>query len=141
MQYILIVHRVSMLSSITYKIMPSTKWNIKELASGELRQISIRLNNSDCFVRLELTKKLPCQEFDYTEEDYTKFKKLSENLEVTFVKYSDLQTLREVLNILSEDLEFYIDNDHGTILQNSEFMNLWNEMPTWDWARDSLEED
>jgi hypothetical protein len=155
MVYILIIHRAFMMNSIDSKNFPSVNWKIEKLESDEQTQILIRsldgpelmlLNSEagynyvnrlgDCWVRLELTTKLPNESFGYTEEEYLKLNKLSNSLEATFVKYSDLHTLREVLNLLSQQLEFYIDNDFGTLLLNSEFMELWNNNLTWDWSKD-----
>jgi hypothetical protein len=139
MQYILIIHPPSMLSSIRNNGIHSDKWDVEELGTVKSNQISIKSSIDDCFVRLELTTKLPNEDFDYTEEELIEFSSLFGEVEVTFIKYSGLHALREVLNILSQNFDFYIDNDHGLILRNNDFMDLWNKNLTWDWVRDSLE--
>ena len=156
MVYILIIHHASMLDSINDKNIPSTKWEIQKLGVEEESQILIssiddpiiytsiqsgdRYNyvkrTAGYYIRLELTTKLNGNIFGYTEEEWLKLISLSDKLEYTFVKYSDLETLREILNLLSERIEFYIDNDFGTLLHNKEFMYLWNENPSWDWSND-----
>ncbi len=156
MVYILIIHHASMLDSINNKNIPSTKWKIEKIGVDEQSQILISLidepptytpiqsdvgfnyvkRTGGYYIRLELTTKLPSNSFDYTEEDWLKLTTLSDELEYTFIKYSDLETLREILNLLSERLEFYIDNDFGTLLHNKKFMYSWNKNPSWDWSND-----
>jgi hypothetical protein len=158
MVYILIIHHASMLDSINDKNILSTKWKIQKLGVDEESQILISSidnppiytsiqsdggynyvkRSGGCYVRLELTTKLDSNsfDFDYTEKEWLELTSLSDKIEYTFVKYSDLETLNEVLNLLSERLEFYIDNDFGTLLHNKEFMYLWNKNPSWDWSND-----
>ncbi len=149
MVYILIIHYVSMLDWIDNEHIPSLKWKIKKYGIGKTTGILIRtdlrneyfeyLERGDPYVQLSLGGKLPNESFDYTKEELFVLSQLSDNIEVTFVKYSDSETLREVLNLLSDKLDFYIDNDHGKLLPNHEFMQFWNDNPSWDWAGDSLE--
>ena len=152
MQYILIIHRISMLDWIDNEHIPSLKWKMKKYGQDKTTGVLIRsdlrneyfeyLERGDPYVHLSLGgKPTPESSFCYTEEELLILGKLADNIEVTFVKYSDLETLREVLNLLSDSLDFYIDNDHCTLLRNIEFMQLWNDNPTWNWMRDFLEED
>ena len=119
-------------------ISSTTLWKTNRFADG---QIVFRSSNiSDCYVRLELTTKIKLLsdglDFGFSEEEYLKFTELSNDLEVTFVKYNDTHSLYKVLSLLSLHLNFYIDNDFGTVLINHEFMKLWSHNPTWNWLHD-----
>jgi hypothetical protein len=138
-----------MLDSIDNEHIPSVKWKIKKYGVDKTTGVLIRselrneyfeyLERGDPYVQLQLGGELTDESFSYTEEELLILGKLLDNIEVTFVKYSDLETLREVLNLLSDSLDFYIDNDHCTLSRNNEFMQLWNDNPTWNWMLDSLE--
>ena len=110
------------------------RWKVSKFSDGGI--VFINSIASDYYVRLELTNKLPSDSFDFTEEEYSKFTEISNDLEVTFIKYSDTQSLYEVLSLISLDLDFYIDNDFGTVLINHEFMKLWSQNITWNWLND-----
>jgi hypothetical protein len=140
-----------MLDSIDNEHIPSARWKIKKYGVDKTTGVLIRsdlrneyfeyLERGDPYVQLQLGGELPDESFSYTEEELLILSKLSDRIEVSFVKYSDLDTLREVLNLLSDSVDFYIDNDYCTLLRNNEFIQLWNDNPTWNWMQDSLEED
>jgi hypothetical protein len=135
MVYILIIHPVNMLSLIKDEyVSGTTTWKASRCSDREI--IFKHTSVSDYHVRLELTTKLLSEGSDFTEKEYLKFTELSNELEYTFIKYSDTQSLYEVLSILSLHLDFYIDNDFGTVLINHEFMKLWNKNPSWNWLND-----
>jgi hypothetical protein len=81
-----------------------------------------------------------CQEVerDFEEEEKAVFAELN-SPKYHFVKYSDYKILREVVEIISQNIHCYIDNDHDTTLEGRKFMQKWSEewsdddSVAWDW--------
>jgi hypothetical protein len=109
------------------KNMFDDNWCVK----GDERYIYISFKNSEGrSISLELCQQI---EDDFEEESKKNFKNTFIMPGYTFINYRDLDLLHDVLKIIVQGMECYIDNDHDTLLSGLAFIQKWDQSPDWNW--------